>query len=184
MIFLSVVSVTTGADYLEGFKCLTIHHHKVRRPVATHHSIFIGEIPLFAIIFTGFNRAGVIAGLHFSNFVWDFHPQINQRQFAIAPDGKHIPPGRRHARDVDGIAGIDIVDNFIRITVNNRHLARVAQGHSEKVLPIAIMLRRSWTIFWLYEHFPGRQHLLQRHFGRLRRLVLDKSCHQVGFFFC
>jgi len=55
----------------------------VWRRIRSHRDILVRKITFLSHIFANFNRASIKTELDFGNLIRYFHPQINQRQFAI-----------------------------------------------------------------------------------------------------
>src|SRR5574340_795448 len=174
VIFLGVVGVAAGADDLEGLEGLPIEDGEMRRPVAADDGVFVLIIALFAVVLAHLNRAGVVAGLNLGDLVGFFHPQVDEGHFAVTADDIGVAAGGGHAGDVDGIAAVDGVDDFVGVAVDDGHLTGITQSDDEVILPVASGLRLGRANFGRHEHVPGFLHLLERHFGRRGRLF-----HQV-----
>ena len=80
------------------------------------------------------------------------------------------------------IAGLDDVDDFLGITVDQRNLAGVTQGGREDVLDVVVvhLLRR--TLLRRHDDLPRFLHVRHAEFRRLRRRLLDVARHQVDLF--
>ena len=173
MVLLGIIGVAARADNLERLKGLPVQDDKMGRPVAAHHGIFIPVIAQLAFVLAHFHRAGIIAQLHLGHLVGDFHPQVNHRQPAVAPDHVSIAPGSGHARDVHGVAAVHGLDHLVGIAVDDGHLPGIAQGNDEVILPVPAGLRLGWALLRGNQHLPGFHHLRQRHLRRGGRFNLS-----------
>ena len=81
------------------------------------------------------------------------------------------------------VAGVDNVDNFMGIAVNQGYLAGVPQCHTEQVLQVQIVHLLGGTFFGRDNDFPGGLHVFKTELRRLRRFVHDVLGHQLYFFF-
>ena len=84
--------------------------------------------------------------------------------------------------DVHRVAGIDMIDNFVLIAVDDRDLASVTLDDNEKVFPVTAVQRLGRVILGLDVDLVTFFHQRQRHFGWNRWFHLDIARQQVDFF--
>ena len=79
------------------------------------------------------------------------------------------------------IARLDHVDDLLRVAVDQRHLAGVAQRHREDVVEVELVLLRRRPLVHGDQDLPRALDVLHAPFRRLRRLVLHEARHDVDF---
>ena len=169
----------TRADDLARLERVTVHQHELRRPVGTgdRHLVFP------ALEFAGLDRARFQSNLDFSHVVGLFHPQVDQVQTGVAADHVQVAPRSRQARDVHRVAGLDDVDDLLGVAVDQRHLAGITQGDRHDVVDVVVVHLLLGTLRHRHVFLARLLHVLQREFGRRRRVVLDVAGHQVDRLF-
>ncbi|MNI35377.1 hypothetical protein D3C73_894000 [compost metagenome] len=75
------------------------------------------------------------------------------------------------------VTGLDQLDDFLGVAVDQGDLAVVAQGHREQVRQIEFTQLFLRTILRLDQYFPGLERLGHAPFRRGRRRVLDELGH-------
>ena len=173
--FLGVNGHAAGGDDLQRLERVAFHDDVLRRPVGAGDRVLVLE----ALVFRGVDRARFQPDLDLGDVVRLVHPQVDHVDLGVAPDDVDVAAGGRQARDVHRVAGLDDVDDLLGVAVDQRHLARVAQGHREQVLEVDLVHLLLRALLGRHDHLPGRLHLLHAELGRHRRLVLQKARHDV-----
>ena len=79
------------------------------------------------------------------------------------------------------VAGVDDIDDFFGITINQRNLTGIAQCHGKDILDIVIVHLLLGTLLGRDQYIPGRLHLFHTELGRNRRLMLQVLGHEDHF---
>ena len=84
---------------------------------------------------------------------------------------------------MDRVAGLDSRHDLLRIAVDQRDLAGVAQRHREDIVEIDVVHLLLRPLGDRNDHLPRGLHLLHAEFRRGRRLVEEITRHQVDLLF-
>ena len=163
-----------------------VEDDEMRRPVSATNNVFA---------VTGYRDVTrVVSHLGFCNqHAAGLLPQVDLGHLAVTALGVPETSGDTANRlfevvmfgcldDVYRVAGIDMVDDFVLVAVDNGNLAGVTLDHHEKVFPVTSMQWLARVVFGLDVNLVPFLHQRQRHFRWYRWLHLDVTSQQVDFF--
>ena len=175
VVFLVAHRHAAGADDLQRLQRVALHDHELRRPVGAGD----GELVLVALGARGLDRAGFEPDLDLGHVVRLRHPQVDQVQAPVAADGVDVALRSRGARDVHRVAGLDDVDDLLRVAVDQRHFPGIAQRGGEDVVGVVRVLLLLRPLVRRDQHLPALLHVGEAPLGRLRRRLLHVARHQI-----
>jgi len=108
--------------------------------------------------------------------------EVDQGDLSVTPNRVEIATCCRRAEDVDRMSGIEHVDEFLGVAIDDRALACIAQDDSEVVVDVSLVLGLARAIRDGHKEFVGRLHRLEAHLGRCRSRKLHELGHQRGLF--
>ena len=96
---------------------------------------------------------------------------------------QQVTPRGRHARDMHRVAGVDDVDDFLAVAIDQRNLSGVAQGDRKQVFDVVVVHFLRDALGGRRNQFPAAAHFGHAPLRRGRRLVLQVARHHVDFGF-
>ena len=175
VVFLRVHGHATGGDDVFWLQRRAVHDHVLGRPVSTGNR----QLVLVALELGGVHRARFEANANLGHVIGLGHPQVNHVDPAITANHEQIAPRCRSARDVHRVAGLDDVDDFFGVAVNQRHFAGIAQRGGEDVGDVEVVHLLGGPVFGRHRDFPRLLHVRHAPLGRLGRVLLDVARHHV-----
>ena len=175
---LTVHGHATGRNHLQRLQRVAFHDGVLRWPVAAGNCILVFK----ALELGGINRTCIECNLDFSHDGGLFHPQVDQRDPAIATNHVNVTARSGQTGDMDCIASLDNTADFLGIAVNQSNFTGVTQRDREDVVQVELVHLLGRTLVDRHDDLPGIQLILEAVLWRHIRRVLDVACHQVDFF--
>ena len=175
---LTVHGHATGRNHLQRLQRVAFHDGVLRWPVAAGNCILVFK----ALELGGINRTCIECNLDFSHDGGLFHPQVDQRDPAIATNHVNVTARSGQTGDMDCIASLDNTKDFLGIAVNQSNFTGVTQRDREDVVQVELVHLLGRTLVDRHDDLPGIQLILEAVLWRHIRRVLDVACHQVDFF--
>ena len=175
VVFLRAHHVAAGRDDLEGLQRVAIHDDELGRPVGSGNRVLVFK----ALELAALDRTRFKARADFSHGVGLFHPHVNHVHLGVAANHEQVAARGRHARDVHGIASLENADDFLRVTIDQRNLTRIAQRGREDVADVVVVHLLLRTLIRRNHNFPRLLHVCHAEFRRDRGVLLHVACHQI-----
>ena len=178
--FLVIIAVdrdTPCRHVLQRLQGQAIENRVLRRPVGTDNRVLVLE----TLGFGSFDRTRLHTGLDGGDHGRFFKPEVDHVEPAIAPDNVDVAARQRHAGNMHGVAGLDDAPYLLGITVDQRHLAGIAQRHREDVVQIDVVHLFGRPLVDRHMQLPGAAHVGQAPLGRRVGRHLDIGRHVLDF---